>query len=906
MSTLKTHFLFLLGILFANASQATHNRAGEIQYVQLSDLRIRATVITYTKASSISADRDSLLIDWGDGTFSSVLRTNGDGELLGNNTKRNIYISEHTYPGRGTYEIGVMDPNRVENILNIDPPNSVNIPFFIQTTASLLNLQFQTPNRSVRLLQAPIDFACVGVPFQHNPSAYDEDGDSLSFELTVPLMDKSSYVPNYSFPNQIAPGPENVITLDRTKGTFRWNSPQKAGEYNLAFIVHEYRKGVKIASTIRDMQIFVRQDCGSNLPPTLLTIDDTCIVAGAVLTLPIEAYDPDTSGLGSKILLTVSGAPFFSDPPMIFDAPVEFMPSPVRATLHWETNCSMVRKEYYTVVVKVTDNLLDSTGVSVLHAIRIKVVAPAPEQLQSSASPEAIQLSWAYPYACDELNASFRGFSVWRKEGSLTLPQDTCQPGLERSPYQRIAYLVNDLQSGNYYFADTQLVEGKFYCYRVQAEFAGISSTGFLINVTGSLFSNETCNSLPIGIPVLLNADVVTTDSLTGMVYVRWTKPLPQDYDTTVHSPPYQTWISHFEDGSTWRIIPESSKSYADYGSIADTVFLQMDLQTYNRSHSYSVSILSGNQIAKRSDTAQTVFLQVTPDDRRIVLRWNSSTPWNNYQYAVYLWDPVAQMFDSTALVTSNTHTLTGLKNDQEYCAYVLAYGDYGIKRFPQPLQNRSNIACSTPSDLTPPCCPRLVIDDPCKQKPGPGSSVPENVLRWNNPNLNCAEKDASGYHLYAYANGEKKLIADIRDPAITSYIHRLDEKTPDCYELRSYDSRLNECVDPDSVCIEYCPLYELPNTFTPNRDGANDLFKPYPYRFVERVDFKIFNRWGNLLFETNDPDILWEGKASGGEEVPDGTYYYTCRIYYSGISNADRFPSELNGFIEVRRGLSK
>ncbi len=906
MNAMKTQFLLLLVLLIANSSLATHNRAGEIQYVQLSDVRIRATVITYTKASSVSADRDSLLIDWGDGSFSSVLRTNGDGELLGNNTKRNIYIAEHTYPGRGTYTIGVMDPNRVENILNIDPPNSVNIPFFIQTTATLLNMQFQAPNRSVRLLQAPIDFACVGVPFQHNPAAYDEDGDSLAFELTVPLMDKSSYVPNYSFPNQVSPGPENVISLDRTKGTFRWNSPQKAGEYNLAFIVHEYRKGVKVASTIRDMQIFVRQDCGNNQPPSIIAIDDTCIIAGTVLVLPIEAYDPDTSALGSKVLLTASGAPFFSTPPMIFDAPSGFRAGPVRASLRWETHCGMVRKEFYTVVIKVTDNLLDSTGVSVLHAIRIKVVAPAPEQLQSSALPEAIHLTWDYPYPCDVPNAHFRGFSIWRKEGSLSLLPDTCLPGLERSAYQRIAYLVNDLQAGSYFYDDSVLDEGKFYCYRVQAEFADISSAGFLINVTGSLPSNETCNSLPIGIPVLLNADVVSTDSLKGSVFIRWTKPLVQFYDTAAHRPPYETRIHYLEPGSNWQIITESIRTYSDYGDIADTSFLHINLQTSIQAYVYTASILSGNQVEKHSDTAESLFLKMAPDDRRIVLRWNALTPWNNYQYAIFLKHPRTQTFDSIALVSGNSYTLTGLENGEEYCAYVLAFGDYGIDRFPSPLLNRSNVACSTPSDLTPPCCPKLEVEDPCMQKPDPGSDVPENVLRWNNPNLNCEETDAAGYRLYAYIHGERQLVADIGDPSITRYDHRLDDITPDCYELRSYDSSLNECANPDTVCVEYCPIYKLPNTFTPNGDGTNDRFKSYPYLFIERVDFKIFNRWGNLLFKTQDPDILWEGKTSGGENVPDGTYYYTCRIYYAGIANTGRFPSELTGFIELRRGSSK
>ena len=47
----------------------------------------------------------------------------------------------------------------------------------------------------------PIDLACPGVAFFHNPGAFDPDGDSLSFELIVPKKDLGTPVDNYRFPN---------------------------------------------------------------------------------------------------------------------------------------------------------------------------------------------------------------------------------------------------------------------------------------------------------------------------------------------------------------------------------------------------------------------------------------------------------------------------------------------------------------------------------------------------------------------------------------------------------------------------------------------------------------------------------------------------------------------------------
>jgi hypothetical protein len=249
--------LLFLGISF-QYGYSTHNRAGEISFRQIDDLSVEMIIRTYTKASSVAADRDSLLVFWGDGTEEYVRRSNGpvmagigQGELLPNDTKFNIYTATHTYPGRATYTIGFVDPNRNGNILNVNPPNSVNVPFYIETTFTFLSQQFQGSNSSPILLQPPIDIGCVGQPFIHNPNAYDPDGDSISYELSVPLMDVGTPVPMYSFPNEIVAGPTNNISLNPVTGDFMWLFPKLQGEYNIAIKIHEWREGILISTTTR-------------------------------------------------------------------------------------------------------------------------------------------------------------------------------------------------------------------------------------------------------------------------------------------------------------------------------------------------------------------------------------------------------------------------------------------------------------------------------------------------------------------------------------------------------------------------------------------------------------------------------------------------------------------------------
>ena len=86
-----------------------------------------------------------------------------------------------------------------------------------------------------------------------------------------------------------------------------------------------------------------------------------------------------------------------------------------------------------------------------------------------------------------------------------------------------------------------------------------------------------------------------------------------------------------------------------------------------------------------------------------------------------------------------------------------------------------------------------------------------------------------------------------------------------------------------DTICISsvVCGKYRLPNVFTPNGDLSNDILTPFPYSGVESIDLQIFNRWGNLVFTTKDPDIKWDGTLERtNQPVSDGVYYYVCDVY--------------------------
>lgn len=71
---------------------------------------------------------------------------------------------------------------------------------------------------------------------------------------------------------------------------------------------------------------------------------------------------------------------------------------------------------------------------------------------------------------------------------------------------------------------------------------------------------------------------------------------------------------------------------------------------------------------------------------------------------------------------------------------------------------------------------------------------------------------------------------------------------------------------------------YYIPNAFTPNGDGINDLWYPLGNAIdLEAYDLKVFNRWGEIVFETSNPFTPWNGsnRNNGGRVMPNGVYTY-------------------------------
>ncbi len=143
-------------------------------------------------------------------------------------------------------------------------------------------------------------------------------------------------------------------------------------------------------------------------------------------------------------------------------------------------------------------------------------------------------------------------------------------------------------------------------------------------------------------------------------------------------------------------------------------------------------------------------------------------------------------------------------------------------------------------------------------------------------------------------------IIPGVNDIEILSILwnDNTDLSCPDCLEPVSYAvnntaynlvvTSTDDCSDEEIIEIKVNkirPVY-IPNIFSPNKDGVNDVFTVYTNRATEIVEeLSIFDRWGNLIFEqknfpSNDESYGWNGKFKG-KELKTGVFVYYAKLKF-------------------------
>jgi len=837
---------------------ATHNRAGEITYVQISSLTYEFTITTFTYTQSL-ADRPELPVEWGDNTSSIAPRVMI--VSLPYFYQKNIYKIRHTFPGPGVYDVVVQDPNRNYGVQNI--PNSVNVVFSIRT--KLVVNPASGLNSTPVLLNPPYDKAARGYLFIHNPAAFDPDGDSLSYQLTVCTRENGRPIENYTFPPA-----SNRFYVDSINGNLVWDVPVDTGKFNVAMEIQEWRNGKKIGAVVRDMQIEVYNT--KNKPPVNGPLRDLCIEAGDSVSFLVTATDPDNDSLR---LIASSGVFELKSCKASF-IKVQSVPGLASSLFAWRTCHKAVRTQPYDVIIKSEDRNKDIFLFDIDN-FRIRVLGPSPKL--NSAVPEGkfIRLNWDN-YGTDVIS----GFAIYRKEGTSSFLPDSCTAGVPSSAgFIKAGYVAG---SGTTSFIDTD--NGKGLQFGVQYTYL---ITAVYPDGTESKASNVVISTLIPGTPVIRNVSVRNTDETKGSIFLSWKKP--DKLDTIPANGPYEYYLYRAEgiSGTQYQLI--DSIQTAD---LNDTIYIDTLINTASKAYIYNIVLYNdtpGNRfVIGDSSYASSLFAEISPGDRKARINLLRNVPWINSAYDIFRLNTSTMLFDSVGTTGSLTYTDTGLENGTVYKYYIRSTGGYTDPSLPRNLINFSQIASVIPVDNEPPCQPQLNVSSQCDSL--------YNTLTWSFAQPECLD-DVAGYKIYYkfLTSEEMSLLTTFNDKNIFTYRHYPGDIVAGCYTVSAFDAIGNESPQSVMICVDSCKFYEIPNVFTPNNDGFNDRLVAKTSGLVEKVDFRLFNRNGQLLFRTDNPRLEWDGTYRG-RIVSPGVYFYQCDVWERRINGLEM--SHRSGFIHV------
>jgi len=948
MQNFLRKFLPVLLLFVASVSMASHIRAIEITIKRISSatLTYEFTVTGYRDVQGVNFSAGEF--DFGDGSVASEIPWTFV-EFVGNDTEKWQFVLTHTYQAARAYRVSYKESFRNAGIINMS--NSGATDYYTETLL-IIDPLIEKPNNTPVLTVPPIDLAATGVTFIHNPGAFDEDGDSLSYRLSTPLQDRGvnvagykslidpSFYDNFNEGNQEKDGPP-TLELDSVTGDLIWDAPGEAGEYNVAFVVEEWRKvnGVyfPLGYVTRDMQIIVEDT--DNEPPEVTPPDELCVAAGTLIDDSV--YDPDIVGTdpdGHDVTLSAFGGPFEVTPSAVFSPdPPQPQPSPGTLDFEWQTDCSLIRERPYEVQIKVEDNPpqtdfgLDQPKLVDFEKWDITIVGPAPEGLMSTSLPgRRVQLEWD-SYACPNTGAQMQ---VWRRVGEFPFDPENCEIGIpENAGYELISTLPIDTEI----FVDNNdgigLAPGANYCYRLVAVFPD--------PLGGESYASiEVCEEIEAKAPLITKVDIQETDESNGDIRVEWIDPL--DLDEGMFPGPYT-----YDVLRTTGLSGQGEFSPVATG-LSDQFYDDSGLNTTDDAYSYKIILYDNTSTAvDTSFAASSVRLELKPQVGAMNVTWDANVPWSNsspdfvhdvYRDNVNPMDPDELVLIASVDVTQSglsylddgSHNGEELDQDQIYCYFVTARGTYDNSdtAVPEPLENNSQIQCAQPKDEIPPCTPVAFAFDPSEScevlfstNAGCDFDDYRNKLNWElDMNPGCGD-DVVSFNIYFSETGDEGTYELLENTTATTYTHLGLDSFKGCYKVSAVDRSGNESELSEAICNENCIFneegeltYVLPNVFTPNGDGINDTFRPFGEtdpskcpRFVESVDFEVFDRSGKTLFTYNSNDsendifINWDGSTDGGKELPPGTYFYSAEVIFDTLDE-DIANQQLKGWVQILR----
>ena len=137
--------------------------------------------------------------------------------------------------------------------------------------------------------------------------------------------------------------------------------------------------------------------------------------------------------------------------------------------------------------------------------------------------------------------------------------------------------------------------------------------------------------------------------------------------------------------------------------------------------------------------------------------------------------------------------------------------------------------------------------------------------------------------YYYTINFGDETVISDSlknNSEAVFKCIHNY--AVEGVYTINYIISAGQNCADTAIRIIDVGDTLVIPNVFTPNGDEINDLYSIIS-NGKRKMDFTVYNRWGNIVFQMKAEKIIWDGRTPAGVPVRDGMYFYVLKYGEEG-----------------------
>jgi gliding motility-associated-like protein len=169
---------------------------------------------------------------------------------------------------------------------------------------------------------------------------------------------------------------------------------------------------------------------------------------------------------------------------------------------------------------------------------------------------------------------------------------------------------------------------------------------------------------------------------------------------------------------------------------------------------------------------------------------------------------------------------------------------------------------------------------------PTAGIAVDPEYIDSSDPSTTVSNT-SSGAVSYVWNMGDGSGPLTVFEPGLYTYpLYQLDE-----YTISLLVTAENGCTDSTdlTVFIDNDVIIYVPNAFTPDDDAYNQTFEPVIASIIDQYNLLIYNRWGEIIFESFNKNVGWDGTYNG-VRVQDGTYTWQITISTNGTNKIVKY----------------